>query len=193
MSENETVGLILSLGCLVLVGSALIARGQSLGQSARMAAIWVAIFTLGILLYGVKDDARALFMRSLYPERGTVVGETLRIPMADDGHFWISGQINGVETRFLVDSGASLTAIGTPTMRAAGLQPDSQDVAVETANGVVVAHRLTINELTVGPFAFDAFSAITADQFGDSNVLGMNFLSTFGSWGVEDRTLILRP
>ena len=42
-------------------------------------------------------------------------GETIRIPMAIDGHFWVEGRINGEPVKFLVDSGATMTTIGADT------------------------------------------------------------------------------
>ncbi len=42
-------------------------------------------------------------------EQQVVQGETVRIKMSPDGHFWARVQINGVERRMLVDSGATIT------------------------------------------------------------------------------------
>jgi hypothetical protein len=37
--------------------------------------------------------------------------------MSDDGHFWLQASINGLPRRFLVDTGATLTAISESTAR----------------------------------------------------------------------------
>src|SRR5688572_28974371 len=39
-----------------------------------------------------------------------ITGRETRIRMAPDGHFWIRASVNGVPRRFLVDTGATLTA-----------------------------------------------------------------------------------
>lgn len=181
--------------CLVLVLSSLIARRQPLGSTVKMALAWLAIFIVALLLYSFKDDVGERLRMALYPEDGVTRGETLRIPMADDGHFWVNADVNGVETRFLVDSGATTTALSLKTARAAGIDPaeDSFGTPITTANGTVMARRVRIDELRVGPIRRSDVGATTAAEFGDMNVLGMNFLSSLDSWGVEGRTLVLKP
>jgi aspartyl protease family protein len=43
----------------------------------------------------------------------------------------------------------------------------------------------------VGDVATRELGVVVSPAFGDSDVLGMNFLSRLGSWRVEGRTLIL--
>jgi aspartyl protease family protein len=56
-----------------------------------------------------------------------------------------------------------------------------------------MARRVRIDHLKVGPITRNDFAAISAPEFGDMNVLGMNFLSSLSGWGVEGRTLVLTP
>lgn len=191
MTSEDTAQLLYGLLCIVLVGSSLLARRLPLAQSARMALAWAAIFAVIVGGYAFWGDIK----KTLYPEAGVVAGETLRIPMSDDGHFWVRARVNGADVRFLVDSGATTTALSQAAIDAAGISIDMSGfgAAVETANGTVVARRIVIDQLEVGPITRRDVHALTASEFGDTNLLGMNFLSSMSSWSVEERTLVLRP
>lgn len=125
----------------------------------------------------------------------TVEGGETRVPMDRDGHFWLTASINGVEGRFLVDTGATLTAISTRTAQAAGLEEKAlpQAVMMRTANGTVQAQLTTIDELRFGSVVARDLDAVVAPGLGDANVIGMNLLSRLASWRVEEQTLILVP
>lgn len=124
-----------------------------------------------------------------------VSGRETRIRMAQDGHFWISAEVNGVPRRFLVDTGATLTAIAPVTAERAGIEPQKMrpPVIMKTANGAAAAQLSTIDELRVGNVLARGLDAVIAPAMGNVNVLGMNFLSRLASWRVEGRTLILVP
>ncbi|PEQ13303.1 peptidase [Novosphingobium sp. PC22D] len=121
-------------------------------------------------------------------------GET-RVPMDRDGHFWIRATVNGVEQRFLVDTGATLTAISPRTATQAGVPQRQfpQAVNMRTANGNIRAELATIDELRFGNVVARGLDAVVAPGLGDTNVIGMNLLSRLAAWRVEDNTLILVP
>lgn len=125
----------------------------------------------------------------------TVEGGETRVPMDRDGHFWLRATVNGVEQRFLVDTGATLTAIspGTADMAQLAAKPFAQAVMMRTANGTVQAQLTTIDELRFGSVVARDHDAVVAPGLGDANVIGMNLLSRLASWRVEGRTLILVP
>lgn len=124
-----------------------------------------------------------------------VVGETLRIRMARDGHFWVDARINGVERRMLIDSGATITALSESTVAAAGIRRDAtlMPVTLQTANGTVRARAATAERVQIGGIEASDLKVVTSPALGQMNVLGMNFLSQLASWRVEGRTLILIP
>ncbi|MET1754847.1 TIGR02281 family clan AA aspartic protease [Novosphingobium sp. RD2P27] len=125
----------------------------------------------------------------------TVEGGETRVPMDRDGHFWLTASVNGVERRFLVDTGATLTAISPQTAEAAQLEEQAfpQAIMMRTANGTVQAQLTTINELRFGNVVARELDAVVAPGLGNANVIGMNLLSRLASWRVEGRTLILVP
>lgn len=125
----------------------------------------------------------------------SVVGDELRVPMAADGHFWVVASINGAQRRMLVDSGATVTAVPVETAEAAGLDTAANPVPVmiRTANGTIAAQSTRAKELRLGNIVARDLGVIVSPAFGDTHVLGMNFLSRLESWRVEGRTLILVP
>lgn len=127
--------------------------------------------------------------------RQSVEGGETRVPMQRDGHFWVTATINGVEREFLVDTGATLTAISPATADEAAVRPNAfgRSVMMRTANGTVQARLATIDELRLGNVVARKLDAVVAPGLGDANVLGMNLLSRLASWRVEDGTLILVP
>lgn len=194
----DPLQLVWALGCLVLVLSALAARRLPAGRILRMALVWLGIFALAFTLFSFRSEFDALAVRlrtSLNPEAGAITGSEFRVPLASDGHFWVRGQVNGVATRFLVDSGASITGLSIASAKAAGIdtEPGGFGAAVYTANGTIMVRRIRIARLEIGPITRDDLRAFTAPEFGETNVLGMNFLSTLSGWSVEGNSLVLRP
>lgn len=184
--------------CLVLVGSALIGMRLPLGKALKMALAWVGIFALGFALFAFGDEWGVLGDRlkaaavGTTPEPIEMAGGELRIPMRDDGHFWVEADVNGTKVPFLVDSGASLTTIGADVAERAGVDPEIRVAQVETANGTITMRRARLDSLSVGSIERDDLPVLVAPQEG-LNVLGMNFLSSLRSWRAEGRTLVLQP
>jgi aspartyl protease family protein len=198
VSGDQTAQLVGAVMMLVLVGSSLFARRLPVGQTVRMVLAWLLIFAAVLIGYSYRFELRSVWERvtgDVLGDRGRTVGDTLRVPMADDGHFWVRARVNGEELRFLIDSGATYNALSEADARAAHLEIDDSGfpVTLNTANGRVSARRARIAELRVGPITARDMSAVVSPAFGRTNVLGMNFLSSLGSWRVENATLILRP
>lgn len=197
MSENNAMDVVFYLLLLMLPLSALIARRLPIGQLAKMAAGWMAIFALLILLMGQRERLRPAWdgvTNFISGYEQTVTGDTVRIQMSNDGHFYANTKVNGRPTRFLIDSGATTTAMNERTASAAGVTVDDMfGAAIETANGRVVARRATIKAMELGSITATDLPVVVASEFGDTNLLGMNFLARLGSWRVEGRTLILEP
>jgi len=194
--NEDVVNLIWALGALILVASALAAGRVPFARAWRMALLWLVIFGAIVLLFAFRDDFGVVGQRlrlAIDPEAGEVSGETLRIPMNEDGHYWVRATVDGVEGRFLVDSGATTMVLSDDLVRATGLEPAHFPTIIRTANGEVSARRVRIARLSVGPILREDITAVTAPEFGDVNVIGMNFLSTLSGWGVENGTLVLKP
>lgn len=179
---------------IVLVGSSLIGMRLPIAKAAKMALAWVAIFAGVFVLFSFRSEFSALGDRLYASAFGTPLesGGELRIPMAEDGHFWVRGSVNGESVRFLVDSGASTTTLSAETAREAGVQPTNRQVMVSTANGRVIMSRAYIDRLELGSIDRSEFP-VDINPSDDTNILGMNFLSSLSGWRVERGDLVLKP
>lgn len=194
MSDDQAPNLLYMVAVLVFVASSLFAMRLPISKALKMAAAWAAIFAVGFALFSFRSEFMAIGQRLKAEAIGTPiqVGEELRIPMAEDGHFWVEASINGQEQPFLVDSGASVTTISRSAADAAGIETGLRFALVETANGTVKMYRASADNFSVSKIERSDFPIQVNDHDG-SNVLGMNFLTSLRSWRVEGNYLIMQP
>lgn len=194
MSDDQGGNLLYMVLLLVLVASSLVGMRLPLGKTVKMAAAWVAIFAVGFVIFSFRSEFMAVGSRLKAEAVGTPIqaGEELRIPMAEDGHFWVEASVNGHEAPFLVDSGASFTTISRETANQAGVETGMRVALVETANGTVQMRKARVDNFSVGAIHRSDF-AIQVNDHDGSNVLGMNFLSSLEGWRVEGHYLVMQP
>jgi len=193
MTNDLMLGGVYILMAMMLVLGALMARREPAAKLAKMAVAWVVIFAAGFVLFTFRDDFGYLAERLKAEAIGTPVteGKVTRIPMAIDGHFWVHAKLNDQDTKFLVDSGATMTTIDRATANAVGIEVSPRaDQFVRTGNGVIRVSSGRADELAIGEIVRHDVGIQVADN-DDLNVLGMNYLSTLSRWGVEGRWLIL--
>ncbi|MBB6122571.1 retropepsin-like aspartic protease family protein [Sphingobium subterraneum] len=199
MNAAQSADVIWYVLALVLVGSALLSRRFSLRSALGMVLSWIVIFGIALVIFSYRNELMGVASRVRSEVTGQsmqkVVGQTLRIAQAPDGHYWADAQINGTSTRFLIDSGATITAVGVEDAKRAGLNIDAfaPPMMMQTANGVVEARRSSIASLHVGPIQASDLGIVVSESLGDVNVLGMNFLSRLKSWRVENGEMVLEP
>lgn len=198
MTSDQTANLVYSLLFLVLVASSLLARRLPLGQAAKYALAWVAIFGSAVVLYSfrhVAGQAWEQIKREFYPDAPVQSGRSVRIGKGDDGHFHVSASVNGHDLKFLIDSGATTSALSRTAAAAADVPIDEIGFpeAVETANGMAMMRRAQIERLVIGNIVRINHPVLVGDDIGNLNVLGMNFLSSLDSWKVEGDVMILTP
>ena len=188
MSSDDSAYAIYLLLATVLVGSAFVGRGVPWRQSLKMFAAWIGIFFIGALAFSFRHEIGDRLL-----ERPVVAGDTLRVPISEDGHFYVDAKLNGKTVRMLVDSGASVTTLGRVTAAKAGVEPQGMfPVLVNTANGTTQVRRGRLKTLEVGNIAMDDLPVHLSAQ-EDVDLIGMNFLSKLSRWSVEGRTLVLVP
>ncbi|MEX1166472.1 MAG: retropepsin-like aspartic protease [Hydrogenophaga sp.] len=109
-------------------------------------------------------------------------GSGKRIVMTADGqgHFVPQGAINGKSVQFLVDTGASVVAIGEPEAKRIGLPYlQGQRVMLSTANGNAVGYQLNLDKVTLGEVVAYDVTAVVTPQAMPFVLLGNSFLTRF--------------
>ena len=193
ITDDLMLGGVYLLMAIMLVFGALMARREPAAKLITMALAWVAIFAGGFVLFTFRDNLGWVAQRLKAEAVGTPVqqGRETRVPMAIDGHFWVTAKLNGRDVKFLVDSGATTTTIDLDTARAAGIKVSARrDQYVRTGNGIIRVWSGRADELTIGGITRRNVGLEIADN-DDLNVLGMNYLSSLSRWGVEGRWLVM--
>lgn len=196
--SDQTGSLIYAILLLVLVGSSLFAHRLPLRQTLKMAITWLLIFATAFVLFTFRNEFKSIWSRlqnEISPGGSIAADGSLRVAKASDGHFWVDAQVNGKPLRFMVDSGATTTSLSQADSTSAGIDVDTRGfpVVVETANGTATMKRGRIAQLRIGNIAREDFPVLVSDTLGDTNLLGMNFLSSLAAWRIEGETLILNP
>jgi aspartyl protease family protein len=178
---------------LVLVASSLIGMRLPLGKALKMALAWVAIFGVVFGLFAFRSEFSSIGQRLRAEATGTPIleGEAVRIPVSEDGHFYVTARLNGRDVRFMVDSGASITTVSRNIAEAAGMPTDGYKGIVSTANGDAPVTR-SWAQLRLGTIERPKMTVHINEQ-EDVNLLGMNFLSSLNGWRVEGNYLVLQP
>lgn len=95
------------------------------------------------------------------------------------GHFFTVGTINGVSTRFMVDTGATTIALSSVEAKRTGVDYlAGRKVMTQTANGVVPVYRVRVDTVDIGGITLTNVDSIVIEG-GRLPValLGMSFLN----------------
>ena len=110
-----------------------------------------------------------------------------------DGHFYADVVVDGVSSRMLVDTGASVIALTGDDASAMGLHWDPNAVAVvaQGASGPVRGVQTRLSTVTLGSFeAHDVDALIIPEGLGIS-LLGQSFLSTVETVEISGDQMVL--
>jgi aspartyl protease family protein len=95
------------------------------------------------------------------------------------GHYVFNGEINHQQITFLVDTGATITAIPAHLQQKLGLK-SGPATSVSTANGVTTAYLTRLDQLALGDIQLnDVKASIIEGMAVDEVLLGMNVLKHF--------------
>jgi len=96
-----------------------------------------------------------------------------------NGHYVFDGEINRQKVTFMVDTGATVTALPGNQQQRLGLKagPGTQ---ISTANGIATAHLTRLDQLAIGDIELYDVGATIIDGMDVNEVLlGMNVLKHF--------------
>lgn len=116
--------------------------------------------------------------------------KTLRLKIASDGHYRVSGLVNGQAVVFMLDTGATGIALSANLAQQLGLKKMAK-TKISTANGVVDAWLTHLNSIVIGGTEIRAISAVIMPNMDDEILLGMSYLRHF-DWQQSNGELILK-
>lgn len=107
-------------------------------------------------------------------------GREIVLTAGPGGHFTTLGSINGRPVSFMVDTGATVIALGTGQADGIGLNwRAAPRIATQTANGPVAAHAVTLDRVRVGEVEVTQVPAIVLPVVLPHALLGNSFLQRF--------------
>jgi aspartyl protease family protein len=176
--------LYLALLLAALGGWALVEYRARLGEMARVAAAWGLIFLAVAAGYGLWGDLRG----QIAPMQ-QIVGQSVIIPRASDGHYYVTLDINGRSITLMADTGASGIVLS---------QRDAADLGIDlaalrylgtamTANGEVRTARVVLDSINLGSFSDESVTAFVNEGAMDGSLLGMDYLGRFNISLVDDQ------
>lgn len=105
-------------------------------------------------------------------------GREIVIAAGSGGHFVAAGSINGRTVQFMVDTGATLVALGQRDARRIGLDFQSgRRVTMQTANGSAPGHLVTLRTVRLGDVELLNVEAVVVPASMPMVLLGNSFLS----------------
>jgi len=193
MNDNGPY-ILFYLVAVVFLVSSFVGRREPLGKTMKLLLAWLAIFAVVFALFAFRSEFTSFGQRLRAEATGNPIaeGKTIRIPISEDGHFWVDAKLNGQAVRFMVDSGATITTVSRRTAQAAGMDMDGFPGVVSTANGSARVTQSSADRFEVASIVRSDFP-IDVNEQDDLNLLGMNFLRSLSSWRVEGNYLVLQP
>lgn len=133
----------------------------------KIGIFWILI---AAILYFIFD-----YLESKSIDNKISMGDgTVEIQRSRDGHYYWTGEINRVPVTFLIDTGASITAIPEKVAQQANLQL-GRSIELSTANGIRQSHLVKADLCLKGNVCIDNLSmTVLDDEYG---LLGMNVIN----------------
>lgn len=179
MSSDQIASLIyFGLLAMVIGSYVIVASRRNIGRSLRHAALWGLIFLGVILAYGLWDDIRDTVAprQSVFADQGRI-----EVPLARDGHYYMTLGINGMPVEFVVDTGASEIVLTRRDAERAGIAVDTLHflATATTANGPVRTAQIRLREVDLGGIIDRDVPALVNNGEMDGSLLGMAYLNRF--------------
>lgn len=120
-------------------------------------------------------------------------GKSIVLTADGRGHFMPQGQINGKAVQFMVDTGATVVAIGEADAKRINLNYEQgQRVRMNTANGAVTGYRIQLDKVRVGDVQVYDVTAVVMPQSMPYILLGNSFLTRFQMQRSNDQMTLER-
>lgn len=138
-------------------------------RTLKIATVWLLLGTVVFTGFLVLE-------RRQQQTRFQARGDVIEIRRGPDGHYHWPGSINGMAVDFLVDTGATSTAMSSDMARELKLE-SLGSVKSSTAGGVVIGKRVRADVVLHGGVEAERLNIIALDGLNDDQpLLGMDVL-----------------
>jgi aspartyl protease family protein len=115
-------------------------------------------------------------------------GERIVLTADGQGHFMPQGQINGRSVQFMVDTGATMVAIGEPeALRINIPYKNGRRVMMSTANGTTTGYEVKLHSLRLGDMVSYNVTAVITPQAMPFVLLGNSYLTRYQMTRTNDQ------
>lgn len=158
---------------------------NELPSSLKIATLWLVLGTAVFLGFSAwqSHERQSRVM--------VAAGGQIELKRGPDGHFHWPGRINGQAVEFLVDTGATATALPEPLARRLGLASDGGSVSSHTAGGTVQGWQARADLELAGGVRAERLRVTVLPALG-APLLGMDVLSRL-RFSQDDGVLRIEP
>ena len=176
-TDVNVVGLFPGRAIVVINGGA--PRTLSVGQKSPEGVVLIGADSTGAVLE-IDGKRQTLAMGQPFVSKADS-GAPSKVTLSPDsaGHFLISGQVNGMPMRFLVDTGATLVALPESDAKRLGIDYRKGVPGISrTAAGEAPVYRVKLDSVTLGDITLLNVEGVVMVGPGlDVALLGMSFLN----------------
>ncbi|AKO96579.1 MAG: TIGR02281 family clan AA aspartic protease [Marinovum algicola] len=188
MDTGQLIYLVMLLAAVVFWF--VVANRNSMGKVMQHAALWGLIFLGAIAAVGLWGDIRQTVVprQAVFSDQGRI-----EVPRSPDGHYYLTLDVNGHPTRFVVDTGATSIVLLEADARAAGIDPARLNYSgtAMTANGAVRTARVVLDEIGFEEMTDRRVTAFVNEGEMAESLLGMSYLQRFDRLEISGGRLIL--
>lgn len=127
------------------------------------------------------------------PAKSGSGGAELMIPRNSDHHYYVDASVNGRSVHFLIDTGASETALTVDDARRIGIDvdPNKYEVLGDGASGMVRGEYVQLKSIDLGGIKQQDVKAVVVPGAGVS-LLGQPFLEKIDEIDIRQGEMTLR-
>jgi aspartyl protease family protein len=137
-------------------------------RTLQHAAVWIVVALLVWVAYSTLEKSRK---RAQFQIKGNLV----ELHRGDDGHYHWPGTVNGRQVEFLVDTGATRTALSAEFAKSLTIETRGM-VEVGTAAGSATGSLARVDIALDGGMRVDTLRVVVLPGLGDKPLLGMDVL-----------------
>jgi len=128
--------------------------------------------------FEVDGKRRTLAMGQSFSAAGGNGKASVKLSADHRGHFISMGSVNGYAVTFVLDTGASSVALPASEANRMGIKYKMGEVmGVSTANGIIPAWRVMLNNVRLGDISLNQVEGIVIESSMPAALLGMSFLN----------------